>query len=113
MLFDNLQRKEVSKREGYLCFFLTRLSKFSCSHFVCKFCPLPCEYLRRLRFSLAVLLCSSTVSTRKGMRATPTAEIRSMPAIFVAVDSEYVEDTTNIEYKRVKSAIDLVTKSDS
>jgi hypothetical protein len=30
MLFDNLQREKVSKREGYLCFFLSRLSKFSC-----------------------------------------------------------------------------------
>jgi hypothetical protein len=30
MLFDNLKREKVSKREGYLCFFLSRLSKFSC-----------------------------------------------------------------------------------
>jgi hypothetical protein len=30
MLFDNLLREKVSKREGYLCFFLSRLSKFSC-----------------------------------------------------------------------------------
>jgi hypothetical protein len=30
MLFDNLQRGKVSKREGYLRFFLSRLSKFSC-----------------------------------------------------------------------------------
>jgi hypothetical protein len=29
MLFENLQREKVSKREGYLCFFLSRLSKFS------------------------------------------------------------------------------------
>jgi hypothetical protein len=32
MLFDNLKREKVSKREGYLCFFLFRLSKFSCTY---------------------------------------------------------------------------------
>jgi hypothetical protein len=31
MLFDNLQREKVFKREGYLCFLLARLSKFSCT----------------------------------------------------------------------------------
>jgi hypothetical protein len=30
MLFDNPQREEVSKREGYLCFFLSRSLRFSC-----------------------------------------------------------------------------------
>jgi hypothetical protein len=30
MLFDNLEREKVSEREGYLCLFLSRLSKFSC-----------------------------------------------------------------------------------
>jgi hypothetical protein len=30
MLFDNLKRGKVSEREGYLCVFLSRLSKFSC-----------------------------------------------------------------------------------
>jgi hypothetical protein len=30
MLFDNLKPENVSKREGYLCFFLSRLPKFSC-----------------------------------------------------------------------------------
>jgi hypothetical protein len=34
MLFDNLKREKVSKREGYLCFFLSRLSKFSCMQMV-------------------------------------------------------------------------------
>jgi hypothetical protein len=31
MLFDNLKREKVSKREGHLCFFSSRLSKFSCT----------------------------------------------------------------------------------
>jgi hypothetical protein len=29
MLIDNLQREKESKREGYLCFFWSRLSKLS------------------------------------------------------------------------------------
>jgi hypothetical protein len=41
MLFDDLQREKVSKREGYLCFFLPRLSKFSCITEICVHSQVP------------------------------------------------------------------------